>query len=127
MAARIALAIALVAGLLMPSPALAGPSDQRLDLYWIDVEGGASTLLVTPAGETVLIDTGNPGRRDAGRNCRSNSSAAKSSSSTHRLRRPITPPCAHRPARRTATARTTRTVSSWSSALAAGGFMTRAI
>src|SRR5881394_1574852 len=67
MAARIALAIALVAGLLMPSPALAGPSDQRLDLYWIDVEGGASTLLVTPAGETVLIDTGNPGRRDADR------------------------------------------------------------
>ena len=51
----------------MPSPALAGPSDQRLDLYWIDVEGGASTLLVTPAGETVLIDTGNPGRRDADR------------------------------------------------------------
>jgi beta-lactamase superfamily II metal-dependent hydrolase len=67
MAARIALAIALVAALLMPSPAFAGPGDQRLDLYWIDVEGGASTLLVTPAGETVLIDTGNPGRRDADR------------------------------------------------------------
>jgi competence protein ComEC len=46
---------------------LAGPADGRLDLYWIDVEGGASTLLVTPAGETVLIDTGNPGRRDPDR------------------------------------------------------------
>ena len=45
----------------------AGPADKRLDLYWIDVEGGAATLLVTPAGETVLIDTGNPGRRDADR------------------------------------------------------------
>lgn len=45
----------------------AGPSDHRLDLYWIDVEGGAATLIVTPAGETVLIDTGNPGRRDPDR------------------------------------------------------------
>ena len=38
-----------------------------LDLYWIDSEGGGSTLLVTPAGESVLIDTGNPGGRDAER------------------------------------------------------------
>jgi beta-lactamase superfamily II metal-dependent hydrolase len=29
-----------------------------LEIYFIDVEGGASTLLVTPAGESVLIDTG---------------------------------------------------------------------
>ena len=50
--------------LTVASTALAGPADKRLDLYWIDVEGGAATLLVTPAGETVLIDTGNPGRRD---------------------------------------------------------------
>src|SRR5436190_20648796 len=49
------------------SISLAGPNDKRLDLYWIDVEGGAATLLVTPAGETVLIDTGNPGRRDPDR------------------------------------------------------------
>jgi len=48
-------------------PLLAGPNDNCLDLYWIDVEGGAATLLVTPAGETVLIDTGNPGRRDPDR------------------------------------------------------------
>ncbi|SFJ48078.1 ComEC/Rec2 family competence protein [Planctomicrobium piriforme] len=32
----------------------------RLDLYFIDVEGGAATLLVTPAGESVLIDSGYP-------------------------------------------------------------------
>ncbi len=33
-----------------------------LDIYWIDMEGGAGTLIVTPAGESVLVDTGNPGR-----------------------------------------------------------------
>jgi beta-lactamase superfamily II metal-dependent hydrolase len=38
-----------------------------LNVYFIDVEGGASTLLVTPAGESVLIDCGNPGSRDAAR------------------------------------------------------------
>jgi competence protein ComEC len=49
------------------STLFASPADHRLDLYWIDVEGGAATLLVTPEGETVLIDTGNPGRRDPDR------------------------------------------------------------
>ena len=52
---------------LLGSSAFAAPTDKRLDLYWIDVEGGAATLLVTPAGETVLIDSGNPQRRDADR------------------------------------------------------------
>lgn len=47
--------------------AFAGKADKRLDIYWIDVEGGAATLIVTPSGESVLIDTGNPGVRDAGR------------------------------------------------------------
>ena len=47
--------------------ALAGPSDGRLDFYFIDAEGGASTLIVTPAGESLLVDTGNPGTRDPGR------------------------------------------------------------
>ena len=40
---------------------------QTLDIYWIDVEGGAATLIVTPAGESILIDTGNPGIRDSNR------------------------------------------------------------
>jgi competence protein ComEC len=31
---------------------------RTLDLYFIDVEGGAATLIVTPAGEAVLIDAG---------------------------------------------------------------------
>jgi beta-lactamase superfamily II metal-dependent hydrolase len=43
------------------------PPARALDVYWIDVEGGAATLIVTPAGESVLIDTGNPGGRDADR------------------------------------------------------------
>ena len=44
--------------------AQAGANDGRLDIYWVDVEGGAATLIVTPQGESILIDTGNPGIRD---------------------------------------------------------------
>ncbi|HEY0707598.1 MAG TPA: MBL fold metallo-hydrolase, partial [Polyangia bacterium] len=47
--------------------AAAGVDDKKLDVYWVDVEGGAATLFVTPAGETVLVDTGYPGDRDADR------------------------------------------------------------
>src|SRR5262245_58253027 len=32
-----------------------------LDIYFIDVEGGQSTLLVTPGGQSLLIDTGYAG------------------------------------------------------------------
>jgi competence protein ComEC len=42
-------------------------AEKTLDIYWIDSEGGGSTLVVTPAGESLLIDSGNPGGRDAGR------------------------------------------------------------
>ncbi len=38
-----------------------------LDIYWIDSEGGGSTLIVTPARESILIDSGNPGGRDSTR------------------------------------------------------------
>jgi beta-lactamase superfamily II metal-dependent hydrolase len=38
-----------------------------LDIYFIDVEGGAATLLISPLAESVLIDCGNPGPRDAER------------------------------------------------------------
>ena len=30
-----------------------------LDIYVVDVEGGNATLFVNPAGESLLIDTGN--------------------------------------------------------------------
>jgi len=40
-----------------------------LEAYFIDVEGGKATLIVSPAGESLLIDTGFPGfnNRDADR------------------------------------------------------------
>ncbi len=47
--------------------ALADQKTKTLDVYWVDSEGGGSTLIVTPANESVLIDTGNPGGRDAPR------------------------------------------------------------
>jgi competence protein ComEC len=44
-------------------------SDAGLRIYFIDVEGGQSTLIVTPAGQSMLVDTGWPGfnGRDADR------------------------------------------------------------
>src|ERR1700678_3762691 len=60
------ISLILMCGLLA-ARAPAGASDHRLDIYWNDVEGGGSTLIVTPAGESILIDAGNPGRRDSGR------------------------------------------------------------
>ena len=50
----------------------AGPASAqqtgKLDITFIDTEGGAATLLVSPSGELLLIDTGYPdGDRDAKR------------------------------------------------------------
>jgi competence protein ComEC len=53
-----------VLALAIAGPAWAGAKDKKLDIYWIDVEGGAATLIVTPTGESVLVDAGNPGGRD---------------------------------------------------------------
>lgn len=58
---------ALGLGLFAASHAYAGQKDKTVDVYWIDSEGGGSTLIVTPNDESVLIDTGNPGGRDSGR------------------------------------------------------------
>ncbi len=45
------------------------PAAKSLDFYFIDVEGGQSTLIVTPSKQSVLVDTGWPGfnRRDSTR------------------------------------------------------------
>jgi len=45
------------------------PVRRTLDIFYIDVEGGAATLIVTPAGESILVDAGWPGfeGRDAKR------------------------------------------------------------
>ena len=46
------------------------PTRDTLNIYAVDVEGGKATLVVSPSGESLLIDTGHIGdgaRRDAGR------------------------------------------------------------
>ncbi len=45
---------------LVESASFADARNARLDIYFIDVEGGAATLFVTPAGESLLIDSGYP-------------------------------------------------------------------
>src|SRR5215469_13110311 len=43
---------------------VAQPRSKNLDIYWIDTEGGGATLMVTPSGQAMLVDTGNPGPDD---------------------------------------------------------------
>jgi beta-lactamase superfamily II metal-dependent hydrolase len=67
MASRIIRPVLSLASLIALNTAFAGAGDGRLDIYWVDVEGGGATLIVTPRGESVLIDSGSPGGRDSGR------------------------------------------------------------
>jgi beta-lactamase superfamily II metal-dependent hydrolase len=57
----------LLTGLVLATLARADQKTKTLDFYWIDSEGGGSTLIVTPSNESVLIDSGNPGGRDPAR------------------------------------------------------------
>src|SRR3954469_13177956 len=60
--------LACLVGACSWAPAVfAGKADKKLDIYWIDSEGGGSTLIVTPTDQSVLIDSGNPGGRDSRR------------------------------------------------------------
>ena len=43
---------------LLVAPVTLVAQSRTLDIYWIDVEGGAATLIVTPSGESMLVDTG---------------------------------------------------------------------
>ena len=65
-AGTVATVLALV---LSPALAVVAQPGRTLDIYFIDVEGGQSTLIVTPARQSLLIDTGFAGSdgRDAGR------------------------------------------------------------
>ncbi len=51
------------------SAALLPAASKNLEIYWIDAEGGAATLIVAPSGESMLVDTANrtPDDRDAKR------------------------------------------------------------
>jgi competence protein ComEC len=58
----------LLAGLCLGLlPTLLAQPPKSLDIYFIDTEGGQSTLVVTPSGQSLLIDAGFPGDRDAER------------------------------------------------------------
>ena len=48
---------------------IAPGASKNLEIYWIDAEGGAATLIVSPSGESLLVDTANrtPDDRDAKR------------------------------------------------------------
>ena len=91
----------------------AQPPEAGLDIYWIDVEGGAATLVVTrPSGGRSSLDAGwarsderdacaDPGRH-AGRRGRPHRLLHRVALSRRPRRRPARPggPRAHRPARR---------------------------
>lgn len=47
-----------LSALLVSSVTLLPAQSRALEIYWIDVEGGAATLLVAPSGESMLVDTG---------------------------------------------------------------------
>src|SRR4051812_37143316 len=68
--------IACVAAALLALPAVASTqprssagsgAGKTIEIYSIDVEGGQSTLFVSPTGASLLVDTGNPGARDTDR------------------------------------------------------------
>ena len=60
----------------------ASAASDSLQVYFVDVEGGQATLFVTPAGRSLLIDTGWPGHegRDADR-----IAAAAKSAGVHKI------------------------------------------
>src|SRR3954466_15335164 len=60
---------AILSVLMLSASSAAAQQRTTLDIYVTDVEGGNATLFVTPAGESVLIDTGNlvGAARDVGR------------------------------------------------------------
>ena len=60
-------ALLLAAGLALATPSTAQVAAKTLQIYYIDTEGGQATLFVSPSGESLLVDTGNPGGRDTDR------------------------------------------------------------
>jgi competence protein ComEC len=65
MLTRIRVLLFLAAVLVFGNAGRAAPPDTRpLEIFFIDVQGGAATLIVTPEGESILIDSGWPGLND---------------------------------------------------------------
>src|SRR6476620_7974429 len=61
---RTILTLILFAAIVPTCPATAADGPRGLDLYFIDVDGGAATLVVSPERESILIDSGWPGFED---------------------------------------------------------------
>lgn len=67
MAKSIVCSVCLVACLMLTAGNARAQSG-RLEIYWVDVEGGAATLMIAPSGESLLYDAGfETGDRDAKR------------------------------------------------------------
>ncbi len=69
---------------------------RTLDIYWVDVEGGAATLFVAPSGESMLIDTGFGRRRSRRRAHRRGGQSRRAAAHRSRGDQPLP----HRPRRR---------------------------
>ena len=61
---RVALLLGLCMAISAAPDAQAPPKGKTLDIYVADTEGGKAALFVSPTGQTLLIDSGNPGERD---------------------------------------------------------------
>ncbi len=66
---RLAAVVLIAGGMISAGTTKAMAAGDKLRIYFIDVEGGQSTLFVTPEGQSLLVDTGWPGNdgRDADR------------------------------------------------------------
>ena len=64
---RAFLLIALAVCAMPMASSAQAPAGKSLDIYFIDTEGGQSTLYISPSGQTLLVDAGNAGERDLNR------------------------------------------------------------
>jgi beta-lactamase superfamily II metal-dependent hydrolase len=63
----LAITLLSMVAFIVAAPAAQQKSTKPLEIYVVDTEGGKADLWVTPSGQTLLIDTGNPGERDTDR------------------------------------------------------------
>jgi competence protein ComEC len=58
----VTIGVLLAATALIPAalvhPQMPAPAEKTMDIYFVDTEGGQATLVVSPAGQAMLVDTG---------------------------------------------------------------------